>query len=314
VPFGADLRYAAPQRALDYRRAEGTLMSACPNCGATSRPNDKFCNTCGSPVAQAPAAAPPAYPPPAAPGGWGAPPPSPRCQMGHEVPPGQNYCPQGHPIALEQVQFAQGGGQQPQYGTPPGNAFPPPAGGAKYAQAGPVAADYSGASGSYGTPPAYPPPAYPGAQPQGGYAAPSPAYAPAPPAAPAYSPPPAPEPEPKPVQQPTPPTGLGGFLVSFQLNPTGDFWPLHGPRVSIGRANSGENVDVALADATISSRHAVIHVDPVGGTIAVEDTGSTNGTFVNDEHLGFSGRRDLRDGDHLRLGGFTTIVKIISRT
>ena len=73
-------------------------------------------------------------------------------------------------------------------------------------------------------------------------------------------------------------------------------------------------VDVALADATISSRHAVIHVDPVGGTIAVEDTGSTNGTFVNDEHLGFSGRRDLRDGDHLRLGGFTTIVKIISRT
>jgi hypothetical protein len=307
-------------------------MSACPNCGANARPNDKFCNTCGSPVAPAAAAAPPAYPPPAAGPPWGAAPPAPRCQMGHEVPPGQNYCPQGHPIALEQVQFAP---SQPQYGSPPGNAYPPPAGGAKYAQAGPnvAAPNYSGSSGSYGTPPAYPPAAYPGAgapapaayggapapaaPSYGGAPSPAPAYTPAPVAAPAaYSPPAnpaAPEPEVKPPPQPTA-TGLGGFIVSFQLNPVGDFWPLHGPRVTLGRANSGEAIDIGLADATISSRHAVIHVDPIAGTIAVEDTGSTNGTFVNDEHLGFSGRRDLRDGDRLRLGGFTTIVKIIART
>ncbi len=42
-------------------------------------------------------------------------------------------------------------------------------------------------------------------------------------------------------------------------------------------------------------------------------TGSTNGTYVNEEHIGLNGRRDLRDGDKLRFGGYTTIVKIVSR-
>jgi pSer/pThr/pTyr-binding forkhead associated (FHA) protein len=54
-------------------------------------------------------------------------------------------------------------------------------------------------------------------------------------------------------------------------------------------------------------------VDPVTGAIVVEDTGSTNGTFVNDEHIGFNGRRDLRDGDRIRFGAYTTIVKVIGR-
>jgi pSer/pThr/pTyr-binding forkhead associated (FHA) protein len=49
------------------------------------------------------------------------------------------------------------------------------------------------------------------------------------------------------------------------------------------------------------------------GTIAVEDTSSTNGTFVNDEHIGFNGRRELRDGDRVRFGGLTAVVKIIGR-
>jgi pSer/pThr/pTyr-binding forkhead associated (FHA) protein len=106
---------------------------------------------------------------------------------------------------------------------------------------------------------------------------------------------------------------LRGFLVSFQSNPAGEFWPLHSGRLTVGRSNSGETLDVPLADATISSRHAVITVDPGVGTIQVEDTGSTNGTFVNDEHLGFNGRRDLRDGDRIRFGGYTTVVKVIGR-
>ena len=45
----------------------------------------------------------------------------------------------------------------------------------------------------------------------------------------------------------------------------------------------------------------------------VEDTGSTNGTFVNEEHIGFNGKRELRDGDKVRFGGFSTIVKIVGR-
>jgi pSer/pThr/pTyr-binding forkhead associated (FHA) protein len=106
---------------------------------------------------------------------------------------------------------------------------------------------------------------------------------------------------------------LRGFLVSYQINPLGDFWPLHSGRLLIGRSNSGEALDVPLADATISSRHAAFTVDPGGGPIQIEDTGSTNGTFVNDEHLGFNGRRELHDGDRVRFGGYTAIIKVITR-
>lgn len=101
--------------------------------------------------------------------------------------------------------------------------------------------------------------------------------------------------------------------MSFQNSPQGEFWPLYGGRVTVGRINSGEALDIALADATISSRHAALLVDNVSGAVHVEDTGSTNGTYVNEEHLGFNGRRELGDGDRVRFGGFTTIVKVIGR-
>jgi len=103
---------------------------------------------------------------------------------------------------------------------------------------------------------------------------------------------------------------LRGFLISFQSNPQGDFWPLFGGRLQVGRANTGE-LDIPLADATISSRHASLVIDGPSGTIFVEDTGSTNGTYVNDENIGPNGRRELRDGDRLRFGGYTTLVKVI---
>jgi hypothetical protein len=304
-------------RAGRIRRSEGIFgMNPCANCGASPRPADKFCNTCGTPIPAGESTA-PAY---TAPAGWGAAPPPPRCQMGHDVPPGQNYCPQGHPIALEQVQFAPPAA--PAYGASPSGS------GAKYAQAGqpagaapaapgygaPAANAYGGAPPQY--PPqalAYPPPAPP--PPPPGYAPPP--LAAAPPVAPGYSPghaiaqaPAAPDPK---VAAPIPASALTGFLVSFDANPSGDFWPLSGGRHTLGRANSGDSVDIPLADATISSRHAVIDVDALAGKVHVEDTGSTNGTFVNDDHVGFSGRRELKDGDKLRLGGFTTLVKVLAR-
>ncbi|HEY2733347.1 MAG TPA: FHA domain-containing protein, partial [Polyangiales bacterium] len=127
------------------------------------------------------------------------------------------------------------------------------------------------------------------------------------PAAPALAPtetPPPPQPGPQ---------ALRGFIISFQTNQNGDFWPLKGGRVIVGRAQSVDGLDIALPDATISSRHATLHVDGVQGTVAVEDTGSTNGTYVNEEHIGLNGRRDLHDGDKVRFGGYTTIVKIVSR-
>jgi pSer/pThr/pTyr-binding forkhead associated (FHA) protein len=118
--------------------------------------------------------------------------------------------------------------------------------------------------------------------------------------------------------QPSPPLDTGeptlrGFLVSFQSNPRGEFWPLFSGRLTLGRAGSGENVDLPLADPTISSRHAVLHVDFATGAAMLEDTGSTNGTYVNDEHLGFNGRRELRDGDRLRFGAYNVLIKLTGR-
>ena len=282
-------------------------------------------------------------------GGAGAPA---RCQMGHDIAPGASYCAQGHPIALDAMQFAQdaygappamnAGGYgaappQQQYGAQGYGAPQPsaqPIGGAQ-----PYGADpYGGGGGGYGQPqPPQGQPLNPAFNPQGGapqgYGQPPQAYAPQQP----YGAPQAPaqpaggQPMFNQAAQPssppaaTAPTALDpnananvtkalrGFLVTYQTNPNGDFWALTGGRHVVGRAGSGETVDVPLADPTISSKHAAVVVDGTAGTITLEDTGSTNGTFVNDEHLGFNGRRDLRDGDRVRFGGFTTIVKVVGR-
>ncbi|MDB5212920.1 MAG: hypothetical protein JWO86_847 [Myxococcaceae bacterium] len=227
-------------------------------------------------------------------GGFGAPPP----QQGFGAPPqqggyGGTDAPPGYgqPFPDPNAQYGGGGYGQPAQG---GFGAPPPQQG------------FGGQPGYGGAPPPQQggfgaPPPQPGFPPQGqpdfGAPPPPPAAAPAPPAAPIN----------------LPPTALRGFLVSYQANTQGDFWPLHGGRKTVGRANSGEQVDIPLADATISSRHAAIVVDASAGTVQVEDTGSTNGTFVNEEHIGFNGKRELRDGDKVRFGGFSTILKVVGR-
>jgi hypothetical protein len=326
-------------------------MSACPQCGTVAKPTDKFCNVCGTPITRAssaPAAqgAPPAYGAPAppapafapGPGGFGGPPqpafgappmqqPGARCQMGHDIAPGASYCAQGHPIALEQMQF-----NSDAYGGAPGGYVPPPQGGFGAPPPGPA----------YGAPPGAPQPMF-APPPQGGFAPPPQAYgapvaAPGfgapppqpgfpPPGQPGFGPPPAPAPAPgfgpPPAGFPASPNDTSrdavpakivrGFLVAYGANPSGDFWPLTGGRLTIGRLGGADGIDISLQDPTISSRHAALAVDGPTGTVTVEDTGSTNGTFVNDEHIGFNGRRELRDGDRVRFGGFTTIVKVIGR-
>lgn len=79
----------------------------------------------------------------------------------------------------------------------------------------------------------------------------------------------------------------------------------------LGRAGSDGAVDVALADASASSRHASIHADPTTGYAYVEDEASRNGTFLNEQRLGGGDRRQLRDNDRLRLGSTTFVVKLL---
>jgi pSer/pThr/pTyr-binding forkhead associated (FHA) protein len=104
---------------------------------------------------------------------------------------------------------------------------------------------------------------------------------------------------------------LRGFLVPLQGRPTQEYWALHGMAVTVGRANTGDHVDVAVLDSTTSSRHAAIHFDPARGIVYVEDLGSTNGTFVNDVPIGHNGRRELRDNDRVRFGGFSALLKLL---
>jgi hypothetical protein len=227
-------------------------------------------------------------PPFGGPGGFGAPPPP---QQGFGDP---GY---GQPFPHDPNAQYGGYGQQPAFGQPPPQQGGFPGGG--YAPPPPPQQGFGAplpGPGGFGNPqPGFPPPAQGGF---GGSVAPSAEAPQAPaPALPAN----------------LPPNALRGFLVSYQSNAQGDFWALNGGRKTIGRANSGEQVDIPLSDATISSRHAAIVVDSVVGTVQIEDTGSTNGTFVNEEHIGFNGKRDLRDGDKIRFGGYTTIVKVIGR-
>jgi len=313
------------------------MSVVCPQCGTPAKSTDKFCNSCGfllqqpgapppqpfgappqpppqqpgpygygapmpppqnfGPPPQQPFGAPPAFQqqqppqpfgapppqqpmyPPQAPAPYGAPPapygaaPTAVCAQGHEIPPGASYCAMGHPIAV----------QGPPHDAYQGGGFAPP-------QPPPPA---------FGGPPPAPPPAF--------------GQAPPPPFGSSGASPIANAPTETPPPVMPGPTALRGFLISFQSNANGEFWPLKGGRVVIGRAQSVDGLDIQLPDATISSRHAALHVDGVNGTVAVEDTGSTNGTYVNEEHIGLNGRRDLRDGDKVRFGGYTTIVKIVTR-
>lgn len=58
----------------------------------------------------------------------------------------------------------------------------------------------------------------------------------------------------------------------------------------------------------VSRRHARISVE--GATVTVEDLGSRNGTYVRGEKI--SGRAALGDGDELRLGPVSMLIRLVS--
>jgi pSer/pThr/pTyr-binding forkhead associated (FHA) protein len=183
----------------------------------------------------------------------------------------------GHPIALEGMQIGAGGGDA--FGA---TAFAPP-----------------------GQHPGGPPPMPPTSAMSGYGADQHQQQHPGPPPAP---PPPAPQQAAGGQKAPGADNrrALAGFLVSFQDDPMGKFWPLYQGKNTIGRAETGQDVDVAIGHGTTSTHHASIECE--GARFTLADLGSTNGTFHNEEAIGFQGRRDLRDGDKVRFGGYSTIL------
>jgi FHA domain len=68
--------------------------------------------------------------------------------------------------------------------------------------------------------------------------------------------------------------------------------------VSAGMTVGRVGADLALNDPEVSRRHAVFH--QVNAGIGVEDLGSRNGTYVNDQQI--RGITTLSDGDRVRFG------------
>src|SRR5205085_799113 len=76
--------------------------------------------------------------------------------------------------------------------------------------------------------------------------------------------------------------------------------------VSDGMTIGREECDVNLIDPEVSRRHAGFRA--ADGSFAIEDLGSTNGTFVNDSRI--TGATVLSHGDTLRLGGTVWTVQV----
>ena len=88
----------------------------------------------------------------------------------------------------------------------------------------------------------------------------------------------------------------GQYQLTMRSGPNpGTVYALSADQISIGRDASNE---IPVNDAEVSRRHARLSFQ--GGKYVLEDTGSTNGTFVNGQRL--TGPWVLKSGEVVSLG------------
>jgi pSer/pThr/pTyr-binding forkhead associated (FHA) protein len=83
--------------------------------------------------------------------------------------------------------------------------------------------------------------------------------------------------------------------IPFLTDPIGHEHPLRGEITTIGRA---VECDIVITSKRVSREHARLVRD--GRRVMLEDLNSTNGTFLNDEHI--LEPMELRDGDVVSIG------------
>jgi pSer/pThr/pTyr-binding forkhead associated (FHA) protein len=88
----------------------------------------------------------------------------------------------------------------------------------------------------------------------------------------------------------------------FLTDPAGHEHRLAGDTILIGRAV--EN-DIVIASKRVSRQHARLRRE--GRAVLLEDLGSANGTFLNDERL--AGSAPLRDGDRISVGDVAFVFR-----
>ncbi len=97
-------------------------------------------------------------------------------------------------------------------------------------------------------------------------------------------------------------TGLGTEIDGFEPRLLVERAPGHEPGVaydlSDGATLGRGDVEIRLEDPFASSRHA--QISRQGQMLAIEDLGSTNGTYLNEEPL--NGPQPLHPGDRIRIG------------
>jgi hypothetical protein len=115
--------------------------------------------------------------------------------------------------------------------------------------------------------------------------------------------------EKEPAKAPPPPktTAAEQKPIGTLTADNGTMHPLMDEISLIGRTGSS---DIALPDASISSKHARILRTAEG--FVIEDLGSRNGTFVNSEKV--TEKRLLADGDTVRLGKVILMFNLAVKT
>ena len=84
--------------------------------------------------------------------------------------------------------------------------------------------------------------------------------------------------------------GSGGAEKQFEL--------VAGRRLSIGRTKAN---DIALDHTSVSKMHASLMLNSEG-KLVIADTGSTNGTYLNDERIAYGKAIEIFNGDRVKFG------------